>query len=253
MEFENSFSVNAPLDRVWEYLLDVQAVAPCVPGASLTEAVSESEYKGTVKIKLGAVQVSYRGTLVLNEVDQESHTVIMTATGSETRGTGGASGKVTSVVSSEGPNKTTVHMVSEVNVTGRVAQFGRNIMQDVSNRLIREFAKCLEANLNAREEEIATGTASPAQAEGSQADTTAAESPEVPDSVRIPATDEGTRVGDVGPTVPSAEPATRESVRPEAPQVQAAELKVLPLVLDITRSKVAGGLRRIAAFIDPDA
>ncbi|HEV3312388.1 MAG TPA: SRPBCC family protein, partial [Chloroflexota bacterium] len=146
MEFENSFSVAAPLEQVWTYLLDVKAVAPCVPGAELTEIVSDTEFKGAVKIKLGAVQVNYRGTVVLKEVDNEAHRVVIVATGSETRGTGSASGTVTSTAVQDG-QRTTVRMLSEIVVTGRVAQFGRNIMQDVSSKLIKDFAACVEAHL----------------------------------------------------------------------------------------------------------
>lgn len=292
MEFENNFSVKAPVERVWSYLLDVQAVAPCVPGAALTEVVSDTEYKGTVKIKLGAVQVNYRGTLVLKEVDDAAHRVVISASGSETRGTGSASGTVTSTITQEDANTTSVHMVSEIVVTGRVAQFGRNIMQDVANRLIREFAKCLEANLTeqgmqtaAGAQQTATGTdgsggagvrahGAPTEAtvadpatirDGSEGDDSgaASESKAAVDTSSLshakaedeeisPAGDaKGSARTDSGPQAAfsSTPPATAQS---PGSSYKASELKILPLLVDVTRSRLARGFRSIASLVDPD-
>ncbi len=198
MQFENTFSVDAPIDRVWSYLLDVQAVAPCVPGAELTEIVSDTEFKGTVKVKLGAVQVSYKGTLALKEVDEAARKVVLVASGNETRGSGSASGTVTSHLVAESAARTSVRIVSEVNITGRVAQFGRNIMQDVSNRLIREFAKCVESNLVAREAQLPPSLG--ATADGND------ESPATPNAPEQPVGSSATPQAEAELRPPSANP-----------------------------------------------
>lgn len=231
MRVDNSFSVEAPLQRVWTHLLDVPAVAPCVPGAELTEVISETEYRGTIKVKLGAAQLSYRGTLLLKEVDVEARRIVLSAKGSETKGSGGASGTVTSVLAEDGPGRTTVTMTSEIAVSGKVAQLGRNIIQDVSNKLIKDFAHCLEANLQSHGGER-TETAPPASPgpSGAQAATAAG--------------------GEGAPTAESS-PASHDHPAGGAGETKAAELKVLPLVADVAKARLARGLRRVARVLDP--
>jgi carbon monoxide dehydrogenase subunit G len=250
LQFENTFSVVAPIERVWTYLLDVEQVAPCLPGAELTETVSSTEYKGAVKVKLGAMQVSYRGTLVLNEIDESGHRIVMTATGSETRGTGGASGTVTSTLTAESPTKTNVVILSEVNITGRVAQFGRNIMQDVSNKLIREFAQCLETRLSADQTAASTPSAQP---DLSAPESGVAATPDTQPE-REPATAGGSPAGSsiarpIG--TPPVQAASSESPAGQS-SYGATELKVVPLLLDVTRSRLATGLRKVAELVDPE-
>ena len=244
MQVENSFSVNAPLEQVWTYLLDVQSLAPCVPGAELTEVVSDTEYKGTVTVKVGAVKMSYKGTLSIDEVDEANHRVVLTARGSETRGSGAAGGTVTSTVIQDG-NKTTVNLVSEITVTGRVAQFGRNIIQDVSNRLIKDFASCLEAHL--REGDTVDSEPSAAEAvAGSAGSNSGSESSPGPSEVeKQPGTDNG------GPASTQDEPPKASDTR--SPETQpAAEIKVLPIIVEVTRSRMAKGLRNFAKALDPN-
>jgi carbon monoxide dehydrogenase subunit G len=253
MQFENSFSVDAPLSRVWEFLLNVQEVAPCVPGAELTEVISDREYKGMVKIKLGAVQMTYRGTVVLKEVDEQSHRVVLSASGSESRGTGSASGTVTSTLVEEGPNRTTVTLLSEINVTGRVAQFGRNIMQEVANRLIREFAQCLERKLMAGPtpvgEEV-SGVATQPPSTGQIGSTAGA-----PPPAEVSATPEVTDAHTSPPAGPATvdQPGPAKDYRPVATThpAPAEPVKMLPLVADIARSQLAAGLRKLAKLIEP--
>ncbi len=233
MEFDNSFTVNAPLQRVWDFLLNVQEVAPCMPGAELTEVVSDTEYKGTVKIKLGAVQMSYKGTATISQIDEATHTVVLVASGRETRGTGNASSTTTSRLEEEGPNRTVVHLTSQVDVSGRVAQFGRGIMQDVASRLIGEFARNLEAKMMSQEHSRA---AEPGlDDEDSGAATMEAE---------------GGPPGVGGSTTakPAPVPAPRYSPV-SAPEPQ--PIRVLPLVTSVARSQVARGLRRLASLVEP--
>src|SRR5579872_2376601 len=212
MQVENSFSVEAPIESVWSYLLDVRAVAPCIPGAELTEVVSDSEYRGSVTVKLGAVKVSYKGTVVLTEIDHENHRVVLTAKGSETRGAGAASGTVTSTVTAESARRTRVDLVSEIQISGRVAQFGRNIVQDVSNRLIQDFARCLESNLSQPHVE--------SDAEPSTGD-------EHSDQTQTTATPDAQAAAHSGSQVPP-EQSSFKPARSAAP----SEVKLLPIVVD---------------------
>jgi uncharacterized protein len=147
MKLDQSFEVNAPLETVWDALVDVQRVAPCLPGAEITEKGEGDEYKGTFTVKLGPTTAAYRGSLTLESADPDSHTATMRATGTDKRGQGGAKAAITSVVS-ESDGATRVDVSTDFTITGRLARFGRGgMIQDVSNRLLREFAECLQQNL----------------------------------------------------------------------------------------------------------
>jgi carbon monoxide dehydrogenase subunit G len=146
VEFQHSFTVTAPMDRVMLQLSDVPEVAPCVPGAQITDQVDDRHYKGLVKVKLGAVQMTFRGDLELT-VDQPAHKITLSGKGQETRGGSGASGTVLAELSENGDGSTLVSLNSRVDVSGRLAQFGRSIIPDVAGRLIKEFAACLELKL----------------------------------------------------------------------------------------------------------
>lgn len=143
------FSVTAPLDVVWRYMLDVRKIAPCVPGAELTEVINDKTYAGKIGVKLGPIEVAYRGKIFLEEVDEQAHTVRLRGEGQESKGRGGASATVTAEMHEDG-GQTVVSMDSEVGVTGLVAQFGRSaIMQDISQRMAQRFADCLEREIKA--------------------------------------------------------------------------------------------------------
>ena len=147
MEFENRFSVDAPLDTVWTFLTDVPQVAPCLPGAEITKVIDPEHYEGAMKIKLGPVSMTMRGELEMN-ADEAAHSIQLTARGKDMRGIGSAAGTITASIVPAG-NGTDVVISSKVDVTGRVAQFGRGIMQDVANRQTAQFAACLQEKLNA--------------------------------------------------------------------------------------------------------
>jgi carbon monoxide dehydrogenase subunit G len=235
MEFDNSFTVNAPLQRVWDFLLNVEEVAPCMPGATLTEVVSDTEYKGTVKVKLGAVQMSYKGTATIRDVDEAAHTMVLVASGRETRGTGNASSTTTSHLVEEGPNRTVVNLHSQVDVSGRVAQFGRSIMQDVASRLIGEFARNLEAKMMEGEQ-----STSPAAVSSSPGDVPAA--PQV-------AAEPGASAATQSDAPRTAAPMSTRSPSYVAPEPQ--PIRVLPIMVDVARSQAARGLRKIASIVEP--
>ena len=147
MELEHSFTVPVTLDQAWDVLLDVERVAPCMPGATL-DSVDGDEIKGRIKVKLGPITMTYAGTAQFIERDSAAGVVTLQASGKETRGAGTASATVRSQLHAEG-SQTRVTVHTTLNVTGRPAQFGRGVMADVSGKLIGIFADNLAAMLTA--------------------------------------------------------------------------------------------------------
>jgi uncharacterized protein len=162
MKLDQSFEVKAPLETVWDALVDVERVAPCLPGAEITEKGEDGEYKGTFTVKLGPTTAAYRGTLTLESADATSHTATMRATGTDKRGQGGAKAAITSALS-ESDGGTRVDVSTDFTITGRLARFGRGgMIQDISNRLLREFAECLQQNLEGSPPPVAAADDGPA-------------------------------------------------------------------------------------------
>jgi len=151
MLIENSFEVPAPIDRVWDHMLDVEKVVPCMPGAELTETIDESHWKGKVTIKLGPVSLAFAGKVEIHERDDATHRVVLKGSGMEQRGKGAASATVTSMLE-QTADGTKVSIVQDIKVQGQAAQFSRGMMQDVSSKLTKQFAECLKANMAAEEE-----------------------------------------------------------------------------------------------------
>jgi uncharacterized protein len=144
MKLEHSFKVTAPLDRVWQRLIDVEQVAPCLPGAEITEVGEDGTYHGTFSVRLGPTTAAYRGQLAMDEVDEGAHRVVMRASGQDKRGQGSAKASIVSTMS-ESDGVTTVEVETDFTITGRLARFGRGgMIQDVSNRLLRDFSSCLQ-------------------------------------------------------------------------------------------------------------
>ena len=141
MELEHSFTVPVPENRAWEVLMDVERVAPCMPGATL-DSVDGDELKGRIKVKVGPINMTYAGTARFTERDPDAHVITLEASGKETRGAGTASAKVRSMLESQnGHTHVVVH--TTLNVTGRPAQFGRGVMAEVGGKLIGIFASNL--------------------------------------------------------------------------------------------------------------
>lgn len=150
MEFHNHFEVPAPPDQVWAHLLDVEAVVPCMPGAELTETVDERTWKGRVTIKLGAVSLTFKGTVSMTERDDEAKRVALDAKGMEARGKGQATATVTSTMTATDDGGTRVDMHTDLSLSGQAAQMGRGMIGDVSQRLASEFADCIAEELTAQ-------------------------------------------------------------------------------------------------------
>lgn len=145
MELTNDFRVGVPVERAWEVLTDVELIAPCMPGAQLQE-VEGDEYRGVVKVKVGPITAQYKGAARFVERDEAGHKLVLRAEGRETRGQGNANATITAQLTPEGDG-TAVSVVTDLTVTGRVAQFGRGVMADVSSKLLGQFVDCLEHKL----------------------------------------------------------------------------------------------------------
>lgn len=157
MKLENRFTVPVPVDRAWEVLLDVERVAPCMPGATLTSRDGDA-FEGTVKVKVGPINLTYGGRARFTSLDADAHVAVLEASGKETRGTGTAKASITCRLHDRG-GTTDVEVDTDLAVTGKPAQFGRGVLADVSAKLVDRFAACLS-------EEILAGDGAPADAAG---------------------------------------------------------------------------------------
>jgi uncharacterized protein len=166
MKLEQSFEVAAPIDQVWHALNDLERVAPCLPGAAITEHDDDGTYHGTFQVKLGPTTAAYRGTIKIESADESTHTATLRARGTDKRGQGGANATIVNTLS-EHDGGTRVEAVTDFTITGRLARFGRGgMMEDISNRLMRDFATCLSSRLADAPsapsgEEVAKGEAPP--------------------------------------------------------------------------------------------
>src|SRR5690242_7240459 len=146
MRFENSFDVDAPIEKVWETMLDVERVAPTVPGAEVLERSGEDAYKVAIKVKVGPMSMTYRGEVEITERDETAHRAVMKARAKESRGQGTADADVTMELSGEN-GRTSATVTTEVQLSGKVATMGQGVLQDVSGRLVETFAHNLAAML----------------------------------------------------------------------------------------------------------
>jgi len=150
MNISDEFRVGVPVDEAWRVLLDVERIAPCMPGAQLQE-VEGDEYRGIVKVKVGPITAQYKGTARIVEADEGARRIVIKADGRDTRGQGNASATVTASLAADGSG-TRVVIDTDLNVTGKVAQFGRGVMADVSSKLLTQFVECLETTVLASPE-----------------------------------------------------------------------------------------------------
>lgn len=189
IELDNSFTVPVPPEKAWDVLLDVERIAPCMPGASVTSISDDgNEVEGQVKVKLGPLSLAYKGTAKFTNKDQANHTIAIEATGKETRGAGTASANVQATLKpADAAGSTLVAIHTSLNVTGRPAQFGRSLLPEVSGKLIAQFASNLEALIASENAEAAAGgTASP-EAAGTAADSSGEAAPAAAKTAPAPA------------------------------------------------------------------
>jgi carbon monoxide dehydrogenase subunit G len=167
MELEHSFTIPVPPEQAWGVLLDVEKVAPCMPGATV-DSVDGDDVKGRIKVKVGPVALTYAGTAKFTEKDEQARKVVLEASGKETRGSGTAAATITSTLSDEaGQTRVVVH--TTMTVTGRPAQFGRGVMAEVGGRVIEKFATNLAAQLSGGA--AAPAASAPAAAAAASTDT----------------------------------------------------------------------------------
>ena len=143
MKITDEFRVGVPVEQAWKVLLDVERIAPCMPGAQLQE-VEGDEYRGIVKVKVGPITAQYKGAARIIEADEAARRIVIKADGRDTRGQGNASATITAALEPDGDG-TKVSIDTDLNVTGKVAQFGRGVMADVSAKLLAQFVQCLES------------------------------------------------------------------------------------------------------------
>jgi carbon monoxide dehydrogenase subunit G len=157
MQLESTFKVPVPVDAAWNTLLDYPRLARCMPGASVTE-VTGDDVLGQVKVKLGPVSITYQGKVTFTEKDEARHRIVASAAGREVRGSGTASAQVTAVLT-DADGATEVSVLTDLNITGKPAQFGRSVVAEVSERLIAQFAENLARELESSKSGTGTGTA----------------------------------------------------------------------------------------------
>ena len=180
MKLENRFTVPVPVAEAWKVLLDVERIAPCMPGATLTSRDGD-DFEGTVKVKVGPINLTYGGKAKFVSKDEASHVAVIDGSGKETRGTGTAKALITCRLIDKGAT-TEIEVDTDLNVTGKPAQFGRGVLADVSAKLVDQFAACLS-------EEIQAGTpvAAAPSADGASGTAAAAPAAPRPATVRPPA------------------------------------------------------------------
>jgi carbon monoxide dehydrogenase subunit G len=172
----NEFTVNRPIDEAWAVITDVERIAPCLPGAQLQEIEGEI-YRGVVKIKLGSITPAFKGQATFVERDDTAHRALLKAEGRDTGGRGNASAEIEAHAESLSPTSTRVVVTTDLHITGKVAQFGRGIIGDVSKKLMAQFA----GNLNTMLDEPPASAAEPAAATASHdADAAATGAPAAP-------------------------------------------------------------------------
>ncbi len=180
MELTHNFTVPAPLEETWAAFNDIESVAGCFPGATVT-SVEGDDFKGSCKVKLGPIALQYAGSGSFVEKDEPGHRFVLEAKGKDKRGNGTAGATVTATMVDAGGSATDVTVLTDLSITGKPAQFGRGVMQDVSDKLLQQFATCLESRLGG-----------------------AAEQPEEPEKPAPPEAAEPTPIGEAASTAATA-------------------------------------------------
>jgi carbon monoxide dehydrogenase subunit G len=224
VQLENSFTVPVPIDEAWRVLLDIERIAPCMPGAAL-DTVHGDDFTGRVKVKLGPINLTYQGKASFIEKDEAAHKAVIDARGKDQRGNGTAAAVVTATLAAEG-SITRVDVLTDLNITGRPAQFGRGVMTDVGNKLLGQFADKLAAQLGQGD---AQGDAARAESAAATVAATAAGAVEEVAASAEQAAGEGTAVKKAAAATKKAAAATTDKVaaKKTAP-AKAAPAKAAP-------------------------
>ena len=244
MQLTHSFTVPAGIDETWAALNDIESVAGCFPGAQVTHADADS-FEGTVKVKLGPIALVYKGSGDFVDKDEAAHRMSIAAKGKDKRGNGTAGADVVVTMAPEGAASTKVDVVTDLNITGKPAQFGRGVMQDVSDKLLGQFVDCLAGRFAAPEatpeptgKEAQAATSPPQTPTPSPAAATAPASAATPDTSSPAAPSPTARAAsssddaiDLGAT------ALPVLLRAYGPQIAAALAPLVLLIIALRRRK----------------
>ena len=206
MELVNEFTVNRPIDEAWAVLTDVERIAPCLPGAQLQE-IEGDVYRGVVKVKVGPISAALKGEASFVERDDANHRAVLKGDGRDTKGNGNASALITATLEEISPTSAKCVVHTDLNMTGKVAQFGRGALADISGKLMQQFAKNLDEMLAADKQ--ATATSTPAAEPGS-ATTPAESSVGSPAKASIDGSNPSAAAADVAPPSSTTQPTTTQ-------------------------------------------
>jgi carbon monoxide dehydrogenase subunit G len=262
MRLDHTFTVPVPVDQAWDVLLDVPRIAPCMPGAALTDFDGES-FNGTVKVKLGPIQLTYKGKGRFVERDEAARRVVIEASGRDVRAAGTAAATVTAVLAPDG-DSTRVDVATELTVTGKPAQFGRGMLADVSGKLLNQFADCLAGQLAASApeptaapaSESAAGSATAPASASATGSATAPASESAAGSATAPAPESATGAASESAATPAPEPAgdqpavaspASSAAGAPAPPAPAPPDEVEPIDL-LKVTGISGAARRYAPY-----
>ncbi len=158
MDLNHDFTVDVPVEEAWRILTDVERIAPCLPGAQLQE-IEGDVYRGVVKVKVGPIQAQFKGQASFVERDDAAHRVVLKGEGRDTGGKGNASALITATLTGSGASSTQVKVHTDLSITGKVAQFGRGAMADISDKLLAQFVENLDAMISAGNAQAAPAAA----------------------------------------------------------------------------------------------
>jgi uncharacterized protein len=242
MQLENKFTIAAPIEKAWEALNTPQTVAPCFPGATL-QTYEGDTFTGTVKVKLGPISLTYKGKGTYVSRDDAAHKVVIEANGRDSRGSGTASATVTGTMEADGPDKTSVTMVTDMTITGRPAQFGRGVISDVADKIIGQFAGCLADKLAPQASVPSTEDAAAAATAGATASggTNGASGSAPTSSPTTTAT-----ASALGGPVPASTPATTGAGSPQAAAQPSGPMRSEIDAIDLLDTAGAPVLKRLA-------
>jgi hypothetical protein len=212
---EESFQIGAPIARVWAYLTDPRQVVTCLPGAELTAVESETVFLGKIKVKVGPVVAAYSGKVTLTERDEATHTVRMTGEGRESTGSGSARMTMTSTLAALPTGGTEVRLTADLDVVGKLAQFGRGMIENVNKQMLRQFTDCARATLES-----------------------------VPATAEPPPPSE-TIVAAAGAATATSAPPVVGTYAPPAPATKAQPVRIVPVLLRAIWATIVGVFRRL--------
>ena len=209
MKLENEFTVDVPVEDVWDVLLDLERITPCLPGAALTNgADGDGEHEGTMKVRLGPVTQEYNGTVQIQEADESERRAVLQADGKDARGQGTASATITSTLHDEGGGSTRVRVETDMHITGRAAQFGRGLQQSVAEKILGRFADCLENEIKgggaAQQAEPSANGAAEEESQGEAAQQGGAQQEDEVEALDLGAVSQGEILERVKPLLPIA-------------------------------------------------